>query len=107
MLKSLAVNPAGVPRPCERPISPSVAAMARQVIRMRPSKYISIWKLFESVPPYCGTLCQVTATRSPSCFQVTCPVLGIKSSNSAAIRGTLKCEESDSPYVDSPPPRVM
>jgi hypothetical protein len=41
---------------------------------MRPSKYISIWKVFDVLSSKCsGTSSQVTTTRSGSCIQLVVP----------------------------------
>src|SRR5438067_923395 len=90
-LKTLLVNPVGTPSPWDRPINPSVLAIARIVMRILPSKNISTCKLLELVVPYAGTLCHVTTARSVSCLHEIVPAEpGFKSRNKADILGLLK-----------------
>ena len=73
-------------------MSPPVAPMASVVIRTRPSKNISIWKLLLFAMLYSGTFWYVTATRSASCRHVTAVVLGSRSFMSTAMRLKAKCD---------------
>ena len=82
--------------------------MPAHVIRIVPSKNISIWKLFESAVPYCGTLSNVTTARSLNCdHQTVPPDTGFKSSYSPAMRGRLKWPPRLSPREPLPDVNVM